>query len=609
MEAGSGARGALPQLHFAIKGLRMRPLKTLAAGLCLASLAACATVRAPMTPAAPPTPAATASNDADGDQGALYGLYLAGHKALDENHGREAADFFARAAASEPDAAFLKEAAFGAALEAGDVHRAAMLAPGPDEASVSAQRLGQLTKAVDFLAQGDGKAAQAALGASPLGPPHQAAGAILSPWVAAAAGDWKAALSLPDAQGDPLIVDITEVDQALLYEHRRRYAEAEAIYKTLVANPGAASIDAATYGQFLERHGRRDDAIAVYQAALKADSDNGLIMANRDRATAGGGPPPEPTFAQGASQALLAPAAAYLSERQPLLGLVYLELVLRLDPERDEAWILLGDALVGAGDIDSARDAYSHPQPGSPDYVLARGRLILTYQGQDDAPVALKLAQDTVQSAPDDDDALALLADALRVDGQYAESAKVLDTLIVHQGANTGWQLYYMRGVALAQSDQWAAAEQDLQKAINLKPDDPELLNFLGYSWVDRGEHLKEARAMIEKAVAAKPDSGAIVDSLGWANFKLGDFKAAVGQLERAATLEAADPDINDHLGDAYWQVGRRTEARFQWDKVLTLNPSDKLRGSVENKLRSGLGAPATDPSSAANAKPASAAA
>jgi len=121
------------------------------------------------------------------------------------------------------------------------------------------------------------------------------------------------------------------------------------------------------------------------------------------------------------------------------------------------------------------------------------------------------------------------------------------------------------------------------------------VLNYLGFSYVDKGEHLIEAKAMIEKAAAARPDSGAIIDSLGWAYFKLGDYQNAVAQLERAVGLEAADPDINDHLGDAYFRVGRVIEARYQWQRVLTLDPSATLRQQVEMKLKSGPGAPRID--------------
>jgi Flp pilus assembly protein TadD len=146
-----------------------------------------------------------------------------------------------------------------------------------------------------------------------------------------------------------------------------------------------------------------------------------------------------------------------------------------------------------------------------------------------------------------------------------------------------------MRGVALQQADRWPEAEADMEKALTLAPNEPEVLNFLGYSWVDRGERLPEAKSMIERAVAAKPEDGAIIDSLGWVYYRLGDYHKAVTQLEHAAELEAADPDINNHLGDAYWQVGRKTEARFQWERVLTLSPDAKLRAQVEAKLKTGL--------------------
>jgi Flp pilus assembly protein TadD len=127
-------------------------------------------------------------------------------------------------------------------------------------------------------------------------------------------------------------------------------------------------------------------------------------------------------------------------------------------------------------------------------------------------------------------------------------------------------------------------------KALSLRPDEAELLNYLGYAWIDRGERLQEAMGMVEKAVAANPRSGAIVDSLGWAHYRLGNYKKAVEILEQAVELEAGDPEINNHLGDAYWMVGRKDEAGFQWRRVLTLKPDDKIRADAEQKLASGLG-------------------
>jgi Flp pilus assembly protein TadD len=148
-----------------------------------------------------------------------------------------------------------------------------------------------------------------------------------------------------------------------------------------------------------------------------------------------------------------------------------------------------------------------------------------------------------------------------------------------------------MRAIDYQESDRWPDAERDLRAALKQKPDDPELLNFLGFSWIDRGEQLPLALSMVKKAVDLDPTSGAMIDSLGWGYYRLGDYPKAVEKLEAAVELEPADPDVNDHLGDAYWRVGRQTEARFQWNRVLILSPTAKVKASVEAKLKDGLAA------------------
>lgn len=566
------------------------PRTLVLAALCGAAslaLGACAT-----TPGAGPGQQAAAQPAQPPDPGSAYGLFLAGAAAFNDGDKHDAADLFADAARQDPDAPFLRERAFTAALIAGDIHHAAALAPtaagGSEPAIVS---LGRLTMAVDALADDKGHQAMADLTKPPLSAPFTSAGLLLQPWAAAEAGDWKAALTIPPAAGDRLVDEIGRLDNAMLLERRHRYAQADAAFRALLADADGSGVYTTAYGAFLERRGRRADAIALYQAALKGDPGNRYMSAALARAQAGK-PPPQPTIGEGAGQALLGPAVAMLAEKQPELGLAYLRLVLRLDPKRDEAWLLVGDSMVASGDLDAAREAYSHPQPGSPDFVDARARLISTYDGDASAaPTVLQIAQDTVKADPGDDDALTLLADALRINERYAESAQVLDKLIADQGAKAGWQLYYMRGVARQQAGDWPGAQADMETALKMNPDDPDILNYLGYSWVDRGERLPEAKAMIEKAAAAKPDSGAIVDSLGWVYFRMGDYQKAVNQLEHAAELDPADPDINNHLGDAYWRVGRKTEARFQWERVLTLEPDAKLRQQVETKLKSGLSA------------------
>jgi tetratricopeptide (TPR) repeat protein len=519
------------------------------------------------------------------DPAAVDGLFLAGRAAIDDGHGRAASEFFERAARADPDA-LLKDRAFTAALFAGEVHRAAGLAPTGDEGSASMQQLGRATQATDLIALGRYREALALLGGDPIGP-HRAVLALLAPWAAAGAGDWKTALTLPNPHGDRLVDGLSRLDQAMLYERAGRMDDADAGFRNLVAESGGLALYTTRYGDFLERRGRRKDAAALYANALKAGGPSSAYSAALQRVQAGGPAPAAPTIAQGAGRALLGPAAQLLAEKQPELGVAYLWLVLRLDPGRDEAWLLAGDAMATAGDNDEARRAFGQVSVGSPDYVEARSRLIATYQGDADSGVALKLARETAQAAPASDEAQLLLADCLRAAQRFAESAQVLDGVVARSGGHADWQVYYMRGVALTEGGHWPEGEKDLQRALSMQPGQPDILNYLGYSWIEHGEHLPQARAMLAQAVAAKPDSGSMLDSLGWADYQLGDIDQAIDKLEQAVALEPVEPEIIDHLGDAYWRAGRKTEARYQWERVLGLNPSAKLKDAVDEKLRS----------------------
>ena len=191
-------------------------------------------------------------------------------------------------------------------------------------------------------------------------------------------------------------------------------------------------------------------------------------------------------------------------------------------------------------------------------------------------------------------DALTTLGDLFRREKRFPESVEAYDAAIDRIGTigPQHWRLLFSRGIALERSKNWPRAEKDLLAAIELSPDEPYLLNYLGYSWVDQGIKLDDARRMIERAVELEPQSGAIVDSLGWALYRMGDYAGAVEKLERAAELEPLDPTVNDHLGDAYWRVGRRNEAAFQWRRALNLDPEPDQVGIIEGKIARGLSAP-----------------
>jgi tetratricopeptide (TPR) repeat protein len=183
------------------------------------------------------------------------------------------------------------------------------------------------------------------------------------------------------------------------------------------------------------------------------------------------------------------------------------------------------------------------------------------------------------------------LGNILRAHKLYAEAIPYYDQALalVPKPERRHWVYYYARGTSYERLKNWSAAEGDLEKALQLYPDQPLVLNYLGYSWVDQGRNLKEGMAHIEKAVALKPDDGYIVDSLGWAHYMQGNFAEAVRYLERAVELKPDDPVLNDHLGDALWRVGREREARFQWDQALSLKPEPEDEAKIKKKIESGL--------------------
>ncbi len=567
----------------------------------LVLLAACATTGAPA-----PTAGLKPSQDvAFGDPGpsSSYGLYLAAQAAMNDDDAIAASQYFARADQSGLDGAYFREQAFVAALMAGDIARASKLTPTDEDTRPVIQRLAALTQVVAGIGEGDGKLAVDTLASGQVNVPHRQAAALLTPFAAATAGDKVGALARPELRGDRLVTVFGQLGQAQLFERAKRYDEAETDYMALVGITGAEALFAPDYGAFLERRGRWADAVAVYDKVLAITPHDQTLQMARARALKKKGAPLLPTLRQGAARGLVAQAAQMVSDRQYEMAIAYFRMTLYLDPTRDEARILMGDAMIATRDLDGARTAYAAVEPGAPQYSVARAKLAWTYQQSKDGQMALKLAKEGYEASPGDDDAAITYADLLRANDRNADAVTVISGVITRAGANPDWRLLYMRGVALERINRWPEAEVDLKAALAAEPNEPELLNYLGYSWIDRGENLTVALDMVKRAVAANPRSGPVVDSLGWAYYRLGDYRNAVEQLEMAVLLEPSDPEINNHLGDAYWRVGRRIEAEFQWKRALSLDPPEKIKTEAEAKLKSGLGpvGPTPAPVTAAN--------
>ncbi|MBX9926959.1 MAG: tetratricopeptide repeat protein, partial [Hyphomicrobiaceae bacterium] len=294
---------------------------------------------------------------------------------------------------------------------------------------------------------------------------------------------------------------------------------------------------------------------------------------------------------QGLSEVFYGLGEALAAEGGVNLGMVYLQLALFLSPDHPFALAALANAQEGLKKFDSANATYDRIPPGTAlqsSVDIRKAFNLNSLERVDEAKVILEqvAARDATDLRP-----LEALGNIMRARKRYDEAivyySKAID--LVAKPEKRHWAYWYSRGTCYERVKNWPAAEADLQKALVLFPDQPLVLNYLGYSWVDQGLNLKQGLALIEKAVTLRPDDGYIVDSLGWAYFKLGDFKEAVKYLERAVELRPEDPTLNDHLGDALWRVGRTLEATFQWEQALSLKPEPDEAEKIRQKLDNGL--------------------
>jgi tetratricopeptide (TPR) repeat protein len=255
--------------------------------------------------------------------------------------------------------------------------------------------------------------------------------------------------------------------------------------------------------------------------------------------------------------------------------------------------VLLADVLDAQSHTEDALALYHKVPPDSPYGWQAQIKIGEELHKLDRDDEAAAYLQKLVDSRPDRPEAAAQLGDILRAGKHFAEAAKAYDAAIARlpKPSASDWSIYYFRGIALERSGQWSKAESDFKKALELQPDQPYVLNYLGYTWVDHGVHLDEAIAMLQKAIQQKPDDGFIIDSLAWAYYRLKQYDKAVVYQEKAISLEPGDPVLNDHLGDMYWKVGRHTEARFQWQRALAFKPDADQVKPIEAKLQHGLDA------------------
>lgn len=362
--------------------------------------------------------------------------------------------------------------------------------------------------------------------------------------------------------------------------------------------PGGSNLQVARQlAGWMVKEGRTADAELLLRRMTEGNEEMPLALPALLAATVKPGGRAQITRAtDGLAEVYLAGAGALRGQDANEFAKVMLHLALDIRPDLAAARLLGSEIAVLAKHPERGLQLLASVSMDDPlaDVVRFRRALLLDSTGQTDAALAMmeQLSRDHANRP----EPLMRLGSMLRTKKRFVDAVAVYDRaagLIPVPGRNN-WPLFYERGIALERAHDWPRAEQDFLRALDLAPDQPFVMNYLAYSWAEMGRNLPRARAMLERAASQRPTDGAIIDSLGWVIFRQGDVAGAVSKLERAIELDAADPTINSHLGDAYWAAGRRLEAQFQWRRALALNPEPDDVGKLEAKLRDGLTMPAS---------------
>jgi tetratricopeptide (TPR) repeat protein len=533
----------------------------------------------------------------------MSGSYLAARHASIERDASSAAAFYRSALRTDPKNNELLDRAFISSLADGDIEEAVKLA---DRILLvdKSNRVARLVIGVRDLKQKKYATAQANINQSIRGPITDLVATLLSGWASYGAGDAKSAVANIDKLTGPEWYPIfKDLHSAMILELAGKEKDAglrlERAYK-LEDSMLRVSDD---YARWLSRNKDGASAAAIYEAFDKKLPRHPLVLEGLRETRAGKKLPPLVDSAQtGAAEALYGIGATLTRRGGEDLALVYLQLALYLAPNHPLALLSLADLYESVKKPAMAIKIYERMPASSPLRRNAQIQLAISLDAAERSDEAIKILKAVTTEGPKDLEAIMALGNVERGRKKFADCAQTysqgIDILPANNDKNN-WVYYYYRGICEERSKQWSKAEVDMRKSLELQPEQPHVLNYLGYSWIDQGINLDEGMKMIKRAVDQRPDDGYIVDSLGWAYYRIGGYEDAVKNLERAIDLKPEDPTINDHLGDAYWRIGRTQEAKFQWAHARDLKPEPEDLPKIEAKIQNGL---PEDTSSAASA-------
>jgi len=503
-----------------------------------------------------------------------------------------AAAYYRAALRGDPKNVELLDRAFVSLLVGGDIGEAVKFAERVSQSNKS-DRIARLVLGVHDIKIGHFATAKRNLARSVNGPITDLASTLLTAWSSAGAGDTKGAVAAIDRLTGPDWYEIfKDLHAGLILELAGQKKEAGKRFERAYKQDSSALRIVDAYGGWLSRNRSPKEALEIYAAFDNIVPRHPLIVEAMTKLKANEKLPLLVNSPQmGAGEALYGMGGSLGRRGGEDLALVYLQLALHLSPNHYLAMLSLADLYEAMKKPEMAIKVYERIPQNSVLYRNAAIHWAANLDALDRSDEAQKRLEDLVKADSTDLGAVMALGNLLRGHKKFDECGDVYTKAIDLLGKpeKSSWSVFYYRGMCYERSKQWPKAEADLRKALELFPDHPNVLNYLGYSWVDQGINLDDGMAMIKKAVAQRPDDGYIVDSLGWAYYKLGNYEEATKELERAVALKPEEPTLNDHLGDAYWRIGRKLEATFQWNHARDLKPDPADLPKILEKLRSGL--------------------
>ena len=520
------------------------------------------------------------------------GNYLAARHAGAERDAASSSAYYRAALRADSKNPVLLERAFLSVLVDGDIEEAVKLAERIVQTDKT-QRVARLVLGVRALKQKQYQAARQHIAQSVRGPIADLTATLITAWTLQGTNEVKTAIdNIDKLTGPEWYAIFKDLHAGLIFDVAGNRKEAgkrlERVYK-LDAN-ALRAVEA--YGRWASRNLGKEEALKVYEAFDKVLPQHPLIVEAMDEIKDGDKLPPLVDSPQaGAAEVLFGLGTSLGRQGGEDLALAYLQLAIYLTPRHPLALMSLADLYESIKKPALALKVYQRVPVDSPLRRNADIQIATNLDALDRTEEAKKTLDKLIAERPADLEAIMALGNILRVRKEFSECGdaytKGINTLKEPQKAN--WLIFYFRGICYERSKQWANAEADFKRALELSPEQAHVLNYLGYSWIDQGVNLDDGMRMIRRAVDQRPDDGYIVDSLGWAYYRIHNYDEAVKHLERAVELKPEDPTINDHLGDAYWKVGRTLEAAFQWAHARDLKPEPDDMKKIVEKLRTGL--------------------